>query len=144
MNKKYILGPITLMLFILLSACGEQNIHIITPKEVNTMIVSINTENKDLSATAKDPAELERVINNINAIFNQKTTYDQFSDANMSDMEKKYTYKIEFYKNDTLIQTIETNKDNQILIDDKKYIIKNSKQKEALNSLKVHMLTISR
>lgn len=144
MHKKYILVSVTVMLFSLLSACSKQNINIIDSKEVNTMIVYINTDNKDQLATANDPAEIERIINNIKAIFNKKIAYDQFSDANMRNIEKKYNYELQFYKNDTLIQTIEINRDDQLLIDDKKYIIKNSKQKEVLNSLKVHILTISK
>lgn len=144
MHKKYILVSVTVMLFSLLSACSKQNINIIDSKEVDTMIVYINTDNKDQLATANDPAEIERIINNIKAIFNKKIAYDQFSDANMRNIEKKYNYELQFYKNDTLIQTIEINRDDQLLIDDKKYIIKNSKQKEVLNSLKVHILTISK
>ncbi|MGM0260592.1 hypothetical protein [Enterococcus sp. AZ102] len=144
MHKKYILVSVTVMLFSLLSACSKQNINIIDSKEVDTMIVYINTDNKDQLVTANDPAEIERIINNIKAIFNKKIAYDQFSDVNMRNIEKKYNYELQFYKNDTLIQTIEINRDDQLLIDDKKYIIKNSKQKEVLNSLKVHILTISK
>lgn len=144
MNKKlYWILSFSLIIFIL-GSCTKEKIALITPQDSDEIILSIQTGHKTQIAKVTAPEEIERIVDNIAGIFDSSKRFIKFTDDTIVNEKKDATYSLKFYKHSQLLQTIQLDTKNHVLIDKTNYSITKKQAKEALLSLKIHLLTISR
>lgn len=137
----FLLGVFFITL-VLIGGCKKNEVNIVSSDEVNQADVVVKTnKGTEKKATVNDSKEIQRLLGNIESIFNNSDNISLFSDTEISEQEKQYSYQVKFYKEDSLIQEMNI-QENKVTLDKENYTIDSDKGKE-LDNLKKHLLTIS-
>ena len=137
----FLLGIFFITLF-LIGGCKKNDVHIVSSDEVEQADVVVKTdEGTEKKATVNDSEEIQRLLGNIESIFNHSDNISLFSDMELSEQEKQYNYQVKFYKENNLIQEINIQA-NKVTLDKESYTIDSDKEKE-LDNLKKHFLSIT-
>lgn len=141
-RSKLVLMMLSIAYLLFLTACKQTNNPVITADKVDKVVILVKDDNeKDRTWEAEDQNFLKTLIGNVNAVIGKKNENTQSFDMELTPKQKKYDYKIKFYKNGEVVQNIEISQENKLTIDKEEYTIKEDREKE-LNSLKNHILSV--
>ena len=135
---------ISLMSLFFLSACHQKRTPIISADKLDKAVILIkDDQGRERTWEASDLSFLKALLGNLNLVFGKDDKSAQRFDTPLTAKEKAFTYQITFYKSDKVVQTIHMSQTKNITVDKKQFTVKET-DRQALDSLKQHLLVVAK
>ena len=135
---------ISLMSLFFLSACHQKGTPIISADKLDKAVILIeDDQGKERTWEASDLSFLKSLLGNLNLVFGKDDKSAQHFDTPLTEKEKTFTYQITFYQADKVVQTIHMSQTKDITVDKKQFTVKET-DRQALDSLKQHLLVVAK
>lgn len=143
-KKAIVMILISLMCLFFLSACHQKGTPIISADKLDKAVILIkDDQGKERTWEASDLSFLKALLGNLNLVFGKDDKSAQRFDTPLTAKEKAFTYQITFYKSDKVVQTIHMSQTKNITVDKKQFTVKET-DRQALDSLKQHLLVVAK